>query len=153
MPGSAEPRILLLKRTSEYLERLSRADAQDEGVILDVGEAYLRLGTLQSNAFESSVGDVKAAEGSYLRAIELEDRLLDRKPEHRQALDIGARARLQLSSILSSMAGSERRSLRQRRLRKHSRALARAIRKTRVRYGTRRWHTSISQVLRVRRTS
>jgi serine/threonine-protein kinase len=103
VPGSTEPRILLLKKTSEYLERLSRDVSGDEGVVLDIGEAYLRLGALQATAFESNTGDVKAAEASYRKSLAMELRLLERQPHHRQALDISARARLQLSDILSSM--------------------------------------------------
>ena len=106
VPDSAAPRILLLKKTSEYLERLSR-DATDPGVVLDIGETYLRLGSLQASAFQSSVGDVKAAEVAYRKAVAVEAGLLSQQPHNRQALDITARARLELSDILSSMGRFE----------------------------------------------
>ena len=103
VPGSAAPRVLLLQRTSEYLERLSRDAAGNQGVLLDVGEAYLKLGKLEGSPFESSVGNAKAAEAAYRRSIELEERLLQMRPNDRQALDITARARLELSDVLSSV--------------------------------------------------
>jgi tetratricopeptide (TPR) repeat protein len=101
VPGSAEPRILLLRKTSEYLERLSRDAGQNEGVILDIGEAYIRLGGLQASEFQSSTGDLKAAEVDYRKAVEIESRLFWQKSQ--QARDITARARLQLSDVLSQM--------------------------------------------------
>jgi tetratricopeptide (TPR) repeat protein len=101
VPGSAEPRILLLRKTSEYLERLSLDAGQNEGVILDIGEAYIKLGGLQASEFQSSTGDLKAAEVDYRKAVEIEGRLMGRPS--RDSLDITARARLQLSDVLSQM--------------------------------------------------
>jgi tetratricopeptide (TPR) repeat protein len=101
VPGSAQARVLLLKTTSEYLERLSRDAGQDVGVILDIGEAYIRLGGLHGSEFQSSAADLKSAEADYRKAVDIESRLLGEKS--RDALDITALARLRLSDVLSSM--------------------------------------------------
>ncbi|MCC6393884.1 MAG: serine/threonine protein kinase [Bryobacterales bacterium] len=103
IPGSTEARLMLVKRTSDYLERLTRDALEDESVLLDVGEAYIKLGSIQASPFTSSIGDVKAAEASYRRAVQIQERLLRMKPNHRQGLDVMARAKLELSEILGAM--------------------------------------------------
>ncbi|MCC6345245.1 MAG: protein kinase [Bryobacterales bacterium] len=103
IPGSIEARLMLVKRTSDYLERLTRDAIDDEGVLLDVGEAYIKLGSIQASPFTSSIGDVKAAEKSYRKAVVIQERLLRLDPDHRQGLDVMARAKLELSEILGAM--------------------------------------------------
>ncbi len=103
VPGSGEPRILMLSKISEYLERLRRDSSDSTEVLLDIGEAYLKLATLQASSYEDTTGDIKQAESILRKAIATEESILRVNPDHRQALDITARARVQLSDILASM--------------------------------------------------
>jgi tetratricopeptide (TPR) repeat protein/tRNA A-37 threonylcarbamoyl transferase component Bud32 len=71
LPGSTATRELLLRRTTEYLDALSREVGPNVDLRRELADGYLRLGGIQGEGGQSNVGNVEATVTSYRKALEL----------------------------------------------------------------------------------
>jgi len=79
--------MLLVEESKKYLEGLARDASERPDLLLDLAEAWHRLGDAQGNAGNANLGDVEGARQSYQRSLAA--------AEEAQALDPGSvRARV-----------------------------------------------------------
>ncbi len=78
VPGSTAARELLVRRALEYLENLSREAGSNPDLSREVALGYERVGAVEGDMSESSLGRVPAALESFRRAEQILRRLLDR---------------------------------------------------------------------------
>jgi non-specific serine/threonine protein kinase/serine/threonine-protein kinase len=71
LPGSLAARELLLRRTTEYLDALSREAAGDVGLRRELALNYKRLAQVQGESGNSNLGDEAAARKAYEKAAAL----------------------------------------------------------------------------------
>jgi non-specific serine/threonine protein kinase/serine/threonine-protein kinase len=100
LPGATPARVLLVRKASEYLEKLSRDAAGDESLELELAEAYGKLGSVQGNPYGSNLGDTQGALASYHKALAVSESALRTNPKSREAQRAVALAQGQLAEVL-----------------------------------------------------
>lgn len=104
--GPARARQMIVTRAFGYLDRLSREAPDDPAMIHELASAWSRVGALQGGTWNAAGagGDSKKARASYLRALELRNRLSRLAPDHfENRRDLGV---LQIAlGALSSIEG------------------------------------------------
>jgi tetratricopeptide (TPR) repeat protein len=85
LPGSVGVRQRLTKDGLNYLDRLSQEAGNDEGLILELASAYLKVGDVQGRAMRSNLGDIPGALQSYRKAVVLLEKLTNRHPSNEEA--------------------------------------------------------------------
>ena len=86
VPGTTEPRRLLLDRAVQFLDGL-RADAKDDSALqMELAAGYQRLSQVQGNALSENVGDTAAALASLEQAATLISAVRARQPDDPEAL-------------------------------------------------------------------
>jgi eukaryotic-like serine/threonine-protein kinase len=73
LPGSTGVRELLVRSGLEYLDSLSSETAGDPGLLVELGQAYKRVGDVQGGTFAANLGDTAGALASYRKAVDLLD--------------------------------------------------------------------------------
>lgn len=68
LPGAVEARQLMVKTTLDYLERIQKENGLDDRLRLALGAGYSRIAAIQGDPLNPSLGDVKGARDSYLKA-------------------------------------------------------------------------------------
>jgi non-specific serine/threonine protein kinase/serine/threonine-protein kinase len=98
LPGSTEPRRLLLGRAVQFLDGLAQDASSDTALALELAEAYRKLGQVQGSPVSENVGDVGAARASFEKAAGLCDAALARAPESLHAMVVATGAYDDLSN-------------------------------------------------------
>ena len=75
LPGATPARALLLRRALEYLDALSTEPGDDRGLLRELAQAYVRVGDVQGNPYESNLGDTAGARKSYEKAVAILEKL------------------------------------------------------------------------------
>ena len=75
LPGSTPVRQRMVKDALEYLDKLSR-EADDPGLRRELVDAYVRIGNIQGNSYQSNLGDTPGAMASAKKALAAADLLL-----------------------------------------------------------------------------
>ena len=101
VPGATETEAVLVKTALEYLDNLSREAQGDEQMQAELADAYEKVGDIQGFPGEANLGDVTAAEASYVKAAAIRERLWRRNPNQREkasalASTFGALSTLQM---------------------------------------------------------
>jgi tetratricopeptide (TPR) repeat protein len=88
VPGATSARKLVVARAIEYLDSLSREEANDRPLLRELAAAYLRIGDIQGDPTRPNLGDAEGALDSYGHALALYERLaaVDASPETRAGL-------------------------------------------------------------------
>jgi serine/threonine protein kinase len=73
IPGATDARKLILDRSLEYLDSLSRESGNDPGLLRELAAAYARVGTLQGRPNTGNLGDTNAAAASLKKSLELRE--------------------------------------------------------------------------------
>ena len=73
VPGTTEPRRLLLDRAVQFLDGLAAGAGADDALKLELAEGYRRLGTVQGSESTDNLGDTAAARTSLTKATRLVD--------------------------------------------------------------------------------
>ncbi|MGO9012023.1 MAG: protein kinase domain-containing protein [Bryobacteraceae bacterium] len=81
LAGSTKARELLLRRSLEYLDALSKEASSNPRLQRDLANAYMRAATLQGVRGVSNLGDPGAARNSLLKATALIDAALASEPK------------------------------------------------------------------------
>jgi eukaryotic-like serine/threonine-protein kinase len=85
--GPVKGRQKLVETAQQYLDALSKETSEPD-LLRELADAYKRIGSVQSNPGRGSLGDPKAAQVSYTKAIESAQKLVDAKPGDRSALHL-----------------------------------------------------------------
>ena len=100
LPGSTAVRASIVETARKYLDGLANDAGNDKGLILELAQAYQRLGDVQNHSGTANLGQVEEARRSYHRALDLYARL----PVNRGSpLDL----RLKLGNVLWSLGRLE----------------------------------------------
>jgi tRNA A-37 threonylcarbamoyl transferase component Bud32/tetratricopeptide (TPR) repeat protein len=75
LAGSTAVRASIVDTARKYLDGLSREAGNDHGLILELAQAYQRLGAVQSRTGTANLGQVEDARRNYQRALDLYARL------------------------------------------------------------------------------
>ncbi|HTS76974.1 MAG TPA: serine/threonine-protein kinase [Bryobacteraceae bacterium] len=75
LPGSTAVRASIVATARKYLDGLAKEAGNDKGLILELAQAYGRLGDVQSRTGTANVGEVEEARHNYQRALELYARI------------------------------------------------------------------------------
>ena len=81
LPGSTPARKLIVDRALEYLDNLSKESAGDLSLQRELAEAYERVGTVQGQYLQNSLGDTKGALASYQKAFAIRKSVADHSGE------------------------------------------------------------------------
>jgi tetratricopeptide (TPR) repeat protein len=81
LPGSTSAQKLLVTRVMEHLDRMYADGGDDQQTLLDVADAYTRIGNLQGNAYDQNTGDPKGGLASISKAIDITERLKRTHPK------------------------------------------------------------------------
>ena len=73
VPGTTEPRRLLLDRAVQFLDGLAAGAGADAALKLELAEGYRRLGTVQGSEGTDNLGDTAGARASLAKATRLLD--------------------------------------------------------------------------------
>ena len=73
-------RASIVETARKYLDGLAKEAGNDKGLVVELAQAYERLGTVQGRTGQASLGQVEQARASFQRAIDLYGRL-PRGPE------------------------------------------------------------------------
>ena len=68
LPGATEARKAIITTALRYLENLRRDAGRDPALLRELGSAYKKIGDVQGNPLDSSLGDSRAALESYSNA-------------------------------------------------------------------------------------
>lgn len=71
LPGSTAVRASIVDTARKYLDGLTGEAGNDKGLILELAQAYQRLGTVQSNAIGANLGQMEEARRSFQRSLDL----------------------------------------------------------------------------------
>lgn len=86
LSGSIPARRLLAETAQAYLDRLAADPAADDDLLLELGEAYTRLGDILGRAHDDNLGDFEGARRNWQRANEILLPLLERNPSNPRVL-------------------------------------------------------------------
>jgi len=75
LPGSTAVRASIVETARKYLDGLAQDAGNDKGLILELAQAYQRLGDVQNLSGKANLGQVEEARRSYHRALDLYARL------------------------------------------------------------------------------
>jgi len=75
LAGSTAVRASIVETARKYLDGLAREAGNDTGLILELAQAYQRLGSVQARTGTANLGRVEDARASYKRSIGLYDRI------------------------------------------------------------------------------
>jgi hypothetical protein len=75
LAGSTAVRASIVETARKYLDGLSREAGNDKGLILELAQAYQRLGDVQGRTGGANLGQLEEARRSYRTALDLYERL------------------------------------------------------------------------------
>lgn len=75
VPGTTKARHLIMKRSLEYLDRVSQTRLSDPALLMELADAYQSIATLLGNRNRSNLGDYPGAMAAYRKALELRRRV------------------------------------------------------------------------------
>jgi non-specific serine/threonine protein kinase/serine/threonine-protein kinase len=82
LPGAVGARRLLVDRAVRYLDSLAEEANENPALQRDLADSLIRLGDVQGNPFNASLGDTAGAEKSYAKALELAAAVAVRDPDN-----------------------------------------------------------------------
>src|SRR4029079_2566711 len=71
LAGSTAVRASIVDTARKYLDGLAKDAGNDQGLILELAQAYQRLGAVQGRQGTSNLGQLDEARRSYQRALDL----------------------------------------------------------------------------------
>ena len=84
LPGSTPAREKLITRALEYLDKLASANSNDPTLLLELADAYEKIGDIQGGMHESNLGKRELAFKSYNKSLEIGEQLIERQPNNRE---------------------------------------------------------------------
>lgn len=84
LAGATPARVLLIRRSQEYLDSLARDTKGDTSLQQELAASYLKLADLQGNPGQADLGDATGARTSYRKALAILEPLMASQPNSRQ---------------------------------------------------------------------
>ncbi|MCW5977782.1 MAG: protein kinase [Bryobacteraceae bacterium] len=75
LPGSTAAQRMLVTKAMDHLDKLSRDTKGDPNVQGDLVEAYLKMGNLQGNPYETNIGDMEGGLNTLRKALSIAQEL------------------------------------------------------------------------------
>jgi tetratricopeptide (TPR) repeat protein len=100
LPGSTSARQLLVNTALEYLDTLAKEAGQDRSLQQDLAAAYEKVADIQGSVHAANVGQSRAAEESYGRAIALLEPIAAADPANTRARMSLARSYIEQGELL-----------------------------------------------------
>ncbi len=107
LPGSTPARMLVVRKATEYLDRLARDSSGDPAFVFDLIDGYFKLGDLQGNPYSPNLGDPKGALATYQKAVAVAERLVKAQPSNRRAQRYLARSYRQLADVMPLLGNAK----------------------------------------------
>jgi non-specific serine/threonine protein kinase/serine/threonine-protein kinase len=82
LPGANKSRKVILERAVEYLDSLAKESASEPDLVRELATAYERIGALQGDPMDPNLGEIKAAQGNFIKSIELREALARTNPHN-----------------------------------------------------------------------
>lgn len=82
LPGSTPAREKLITRALEYLDKLASANSNDPTLLLELADAYEKIGDIQGGMNESNLGKRELAFQSYNKSLNIGEQLIKRQPNN-----------------------------------------------------------------------
>lgn len=102
LPGSTQPRRLIVTRALEYLDSLSRESKGDASLQLELASAYDRVGDVLGFPYGANLGDQAGALESYRKALEIRESLLAGRAGDLQLHETVARNYFTIARVLEA---------------------------------------------------
>jgi serine/threonine protein kinase len=84
LAGATPAKVLLIRRSQEYLDRLARDAKDDPALQQELATSYVKLADLQGNPGQADLGDRTGALATYRKALAILEPLLASQPNNRQ---------------------------------------------------------------------
>jgi len=84
LPGSTPAREKLVTRALEYLDKLASANSNDSTLLLELSNAYEKIGDIQGGMNESNLGKRELAFKSYSKSLGIGEQLIQREPNNQE---------------------------------------------------------------------
>ncbi|HQZ17073.1 MAG TPA: protein kinase [Vicinamibacteria bacterium] len=97
IPGATKARMVLLARSSKWLDTLAKDAPHDPDLAAELAEAYRRLGDAQGGSGQANSGDDAAALASYRKSLALRERLVVLAPDNPEYRDRLAAAHMDMA--------------------------------------------------------
>ena len=94
LPGSTPARKLLVDRALQYLDSLSAESGNDLSLMRELATAYERVGEVQGQYLQSSLGDTAGALRSYQKALHIRQQVATKSGDWQDRLRLAACYRL-----------------------------------------------------------
>jgi non-specific serine/threonine protein kinase/serine/threonine-protein kinase len=94
LPGSTPARKHIVDRAMEYLDNLSKEAPRDTSLQRELATAYERVGLVQGQFLQTSLGDTKGCLASYEKAFALRKRIADKTGDFADRLALAQAYRL-----------------------------------------------------------
>jgi non-specific serine/threonine protein kinase/serine/threonine-protein kinase len=94
-------RAELVAKSTEYLDRLA-SESRDPSILRDLVNGYIKVGDVQGNLYEASLGIPAVAEGSYRKALQYAEPLARTAPGNREDQRRLVEARRKLGEALAT---------------------------------------------------
>jgi tetratricopeptide (TPR) repeat protein len=86
LPGATQARELVARTALEYLDKLASEGVSDPALMLELSTAYRKVGDVFGNPYGPNLGRTRDAVPHYLRALQLAESLVSRRPGDPAAL-------------------------------------------------------------------
>jgi non-specific serine/threonine protein kinase/serine/threonine-protein kinase len=100
LPGATPARELVVRRATEYLDKLAADAGNDLDLKRELAESYIRVGIVQGVTPVSNLGDTRAAEASFEKAVSLFTEVVRARPADAVAKSDLARAKVALVTVV-----------------------------------------------------
>jgi non-specific serine/threonine protein kinase/serine/threonine-protein kinase len=97
--GETPARKTLVAQALDYLNRLAAESAGDPALQNELLRGYVKVGDVQGNLYESSLGETAQASESYGKALAIAEQLLARNPSNLEARREVARVTVKLAEV------------------------------------------------------
>lgn len=81
LPGATKSRELLVRRALEYLDALSLESSENPELLKELSMAYRKVADIQGEPYRPNLGQTSEALANYLKAYEIQNKLLDKSPQ------------------------------------------------------------------------
>jgi serine/threonine protein kinase len=102
LPGSTQTRARVVGTALEYLDNLAREAADDPALIMDLAQAYDRVGRVLGDPSEENLGRGAAARASFQKALSLYDKLIEREPSNQGLLELSGLLNIRIGDLRSN---------------------------------------------------
>ncbi len=103
LPGSTSAREMIVENALSYLDKLSASQHSDVNLMLDLAEAYRKVGHVQGNPTNANLGRREDAVNSYFRGLELTEKVMRLESENNNARKLYAEISENLADLLAGM--------------------------------------------------